>query len=159
MNSQTENEYKYDKKWEKSYFMPSPADLGIVTFRKWLDQYAGSNPSYEYEEAKILQITNEEQLYDRWHRHSKHCPNCRQSLVLIEDFRKKSQLSTAIFSILTLILIIISTIISIPLQIILISTILAVVSILLSSLTDDWRHLFLSSIPKRGLPVLNLFSK
>lgn len=157
MHSQQQNEYKYDKTWQKSYFMPSPADIGIVTFRKWLDEYANGNPSYEYKEAKIPQITNEEHLYDRWHRHSKNCPSCRQSLVLIEDFRKKSYTSSVVFSLLTLILILTSIIVDIPVQIPFISTILAVLSVLLSRLTDDWRHSFLSSIPKKGLPVLNLF--
>ena len=45
MNSQTINEAKrQNESRQKSYFMPSLADVGIVTLRKWLDEFADSKP-------------------------------------------------------------------------------------------------------------------
>ncbi|MHC5721151.1 MAG: Rieske 2Fe-2S domain-containing protein, partial [Nostoc sp.] len=64
--------------------MPSLSDVGIITFRKWLEEFAGGSPSWQgCVEGGVKQL-NDEQLYDRWHRHTKHCPSCRNSLIFTE---------------------------------------------------------------------------
>lgn len=87
MHSQTINESLENKPWQKLYFLPSVADTGIVTFRKWLDEFAGGKPEWQGVTEVPFQGLSDEQLYDIWHRHTKHCPSCRQSLVLIDKVK------------------------------------------------------------------------
>ncbi|MGL5075308.1 MAG: Rieske 2Fe-2S domain-containing protein, partial [Waterburya sp.] len=153
MHSQEVNQSSLDERWQKSYFLPSPADVGIITFRKWLDEFAGGNPAWQgCVEDNVKQLDNE-QLYDRWHRHTKHCPSCRNSVILLEKARNFGNICSLVFGLLTLVLILIG----IPLQLVLISTIMGVLSLLLSYMSDDFRQLFLSSISKRGLPLVQLY--
>lgn len=150
MHSQEVNQLSLDQKWQKAYFLPSPADVGIVTFRKWLDE-AGGSPTWMGEGS--VRPLNNEQLYDRWHRHTKHCPSCRNSVTFMEKVRKFSHISALTFALLTLVFIFIG----IPLKLLLISTIISVLSLFCSYIFDDFRQLFLSSIPKRGLPLVKLY--
>lgn len=153
MHSQETVESSLDKTWQKAYFMPSAADKGIVTFRKWLDEFAGGKPSWQNGVENKIQQVNDEQLYDRWHRHTKYCPSCRNSVSFIKKVQKLCQISTVVFALLTLVL----SLFKIPLPLVLISPILGVLSLLLSYKLDELRHLFLSSIPQRGLPEVNLY--
>jgi phenylpropionate dioxygenase-like ring-hydroxylating dioxygenase large terminal subunit len=153
MHSQEMNQSSLDKKWQKSYFLPSPADFGIITFRKWLDKFAGGSPTWQgCVDNNVTQLTYE-QLYDRWHRHTKHCPSCRNSVVFIEKVQSFCNMCGLVFTLLTLVFILIG----IPQQLILISTIIGVLSFLLSHMSDDLRQLFLSSVSKRGLPLVKLY--
>ncbi|WP_138501205.1 Rieske 2Fe-2S domain-containing protein [Nostoc sp. PA-18-2419] len=153
MYSQEVNQSSLDKKWQRAYFMPSPADIGIITFRKWLDEFAGGNPAWQgCVEGSVKQL-NDEQLYDRWHRHTKHCPSCRNSMIFIEKVRNFCNICSLIFTLLTLVFILVSF----PLKLVLISTIIGVLSSLLSYMSDESRQLFISSIPKRGLPLVKLY--
>ena len=72
MHSQAVNESVGDRTWQKSYFMPSVADIGIVTFRKWLDEFAGGKPAWQGITEAPFQELSDEQLYDIWHRHTKY---------------------------------------------------------------------------------------
>ncbi|WP_205127651.1 aromatic ring-hydroxylating dioxygenase subunit alpha [Okeania hirsuta] len=142
-----------NKTWQKSYFMPSLADVGIVTFRKWLDEFAGGKPEWQgIKETPFLEL-NDEQLYDRWHRHTKHCPSCRQSLILIDKIKDFCQNFTAVLAILALFLIAIN----LSVKIILLPVLLSILSLICSYKLDSIRQGFLTSIPKTGLPVVKLY--
>lgn len=152
MHSQEVNQSSLHQRWQKAYFMPSPADIGIVTFRKWLDQFAGGGPlSSECVEESVKEV-NDEQLYDRWHRHTKYCPSCRNSVSFIEKVQKYCNICTGLFAVLTLVFVLIG----IPL-LALISTTLSVLSLFFSYTLDVLRQLFISSIPIRGLPLVKLY--
>lgn len=153
MHSQEVIQSSLDKKWQKAYFMPSPADVGIVTFRKWLDEFAGGTPFGAGGVEGGATDLNDEQLYDRWHRHTKYCPSCRNSVMFIEKVRTFFNICTASFALLTLVFLLIGT----PLKLALISTSFGVLSLLFSYLSDDLRQRFFSSIPKRGLPLVELY--
>ncbi|MBF2004594.1 MAG: Rieske 2Fe-2S domain-containing protein [Chlorogloeopsis fritschii C42_A2020_084] len=148
MHSQESIESSLHKKWQKAYFMPSPADIGIVTFRKWLDEFAGGSPGWAVSLESSAKNLNNEQLYDRWHRHTKLCPHCRNSVLFIEKVRTYCQIGTGFLALLTLVLLLLG----IPLKLVLTTTILGVLSLLCSYILEDFKQLFLSSIPKRGLP-------
>ncbi|WP_287325675.1 Rieske 2Fe-2S domain-containing protein [Okeania sp. SIO1F9] len=153
MHSQTINESTENKTWQKSYFMPSLADVGIVTFRKWLDEFAGGKPEWQgVTETPFLEL-NDEQLYDRWHRHTKYCPSCRQSLILIDKIKDFCQNFTAVLAILALFLIAIN----LSVKIILVPVLLSILSLICSYKLDSIRQGFLTSIPKTGLPVVKLY--
>lgn len=152
MHSQAVNESIENKTWQKSYFMPSLADVGIITFRKWLDEFAGGKPEWQGVKEIPFQELNDEQLYDRWHRHTKHCPSCRQSLILIDKVKDFCQNFTAVLAILALLF----TAINLPVKIALLSALLGILSLIFSYKLDSMRQLFLSSIPKKGLPVVKL---
>ncbi len=154
MHSQEVIELSLHKKWQKAYFMPSPADVGIITFRKWLDEFGGGNPAWVDSLEGNTKDLNNEQLYDRWHRHTRLCPNCRSSVLFIEKMRTICQIFTGFLPLLTLVFLLIS----IPIKLSLITTILAILSLLLSSVLEDFKQLFISSIPKIGLPVVTLYS-
>ena len=153
MYSQEVNQSSLDKKWQRAYFMPSPSDVGIITFRKWLDEFAGGKPSWFGCQEESVKQLNDEQLYDRWHRHTKHCPSCRQSVVFIEKVQTFCQISTAVLALLSLLFILIG----IPLKLVLISTIIGVLSSFFLYKLDDIRQLFFNSIPRRGLPLVKLY--
>ncbi len=154
MHSQAVNESRGgNKTWQKSYFMPSLADVGIVTFRKWLDEFAGDKPQWQGATEVPFQELNDEQLYDRWHRHTKYCPNCRQSIILIDRVKDFCQNFTAVLAILGLLLIAINF----PVKIVLIPVWLGILSLICFYKLDSIRERFLSSIPKKGLPVVKLY--
>ncbi|MGD1714948.1 Rieske 2Fe-2S domain-containing protein [Dapis sp. BLCC M172] len=146
MHSQAVNESTENKTWQKSYFMPSLADVGIVTFRKWLDEFAGGKPEWQGITETPFSELNDEQLYDRWHRHTKHCPSCRQSLILIDKVKDFCQNFTGVLAILALLLIAIN----LPIKIIFIPVLLGILSLICSYKLDLMRHRFISSIPKKG---------
>ena len=152
MHSQAANESLEDNNWRKSYFMPSVADLGIVTFRKWLDEFAGGKPEWQAETEAPFQELDDVQLYDLWHRHTKHCPDCRRSLVLIDKVRSFCQNSVIALAILGLLLIVFS----LPTKILLIPVLLSILSLVCSYKLNSIRTNFLSSVPDRGLPVVKL---
>jgi phenylpropionate dioxygenase-like ring-hydroxylating dioxygenase large terminal subunit len=152
MYSQEVNQSSVDQKWQKAYFMPSPADVGILTFRKWLDEAGGSPTWYGCLEGSVKQL-NEQQLYDRWHRHTKHCPSCRNSVNFLEKVRSFCNNSSLVFTLLALVFILIG----LSLKLVLISTIIGLLSFGLLYMSDDIRQRFFSSVPKRGLPLVQLY--
>lgn len=153
MYSQTINESIVDKTWQKSYFMPSLADVGIVTFRKWLDEFAGGKPEWQGVKETDFQELSDEQLYDIWHRHTKHCPDCRQSLIFIDKIKDFCQIFTVILAILALLLIVIN----LSLKIVLVPVLLSFLSLICFYKLNSIRERFISSIPKKGLPLVKLY--
>ncbi|NET57705.1 MAG: Rieske 2Fe-2S domain-containing protein [Symploca sp. SIO2E6] len=153
MHSQTVNEAVEEQTWQNSYFLPAVADFGIVTFRQWLDKFAGGKPAWQGVTAAAFPELSDEQLYDRWHRHTKHCPSCRQSLLLLTKIQGFCQGFTAISGILALLLIVINF----PLKIVLIPVLLGILNLLCFYRLESICHRFISSIPQRGLPVVKLY--
>ena len=153
MYSQAVNESIGNRTWQKSYFMPSVADVGIVTFRKWLDEFAGGKPAWQGVAEAPFQELSDEQLYDIWHRHTKHCPSCRQSLVLIDKIKNFCQNLTGGLTILALLLIAIN----LPIKIVLIAVLFGILGLICSDKLGSLRERFVSSIPKKGLPVVELY--
>lgn len=154
MYSQTVNEsLGGNQHWQKSYFMPALADFGIVTFRKWLDEFAGGQPEWQGVQVTSFQKLTEQQLYDRWHRHTKYCPHCRQSLVLLDKIKNYCQNLLLLLTIIALIIIIIN----LPLHIVLIPVLLGILSLIVFYKLDSLRHRFLSYIPQSGVPIVKLY--
>ena len=153
MYSQEVNQSLLNNKWQKAYFMPSTADVGIVTFRKWLDEFAGGKPSwFGYQEESVKQLSDE-QLYDRWHRHTKYCPSCLQSVTFIEKLRTFCQICTAVFALLTFVFILMD----VPIKLILIPITVGVLSSFFLYKLNDIKQLFFNSIPRKGLPQVKLY--
>jgi len=153
MHSQTVNESIRNKTWQKSYFMASVADVGIVTFRKWLDEFAGGKPQWQEVTETSFQELNDEQLYDRWNRHTKYCPSCRQSVFFIDQVNSFCQNLTLVLAIFALFLIVINM----PVKIVLIPILFGIFSLIGFYKLDPIRERFLSSIPKKGLPIVKLY--
>lgn len=140
---------KLQSTWSNAYYLPTPSDVGAIGFRRWLDKFASGGPEWE---GNVKELPDEK-LYDRWHRHTKLCPNCRSSVALLEKVRVFCQNCTKIFLLVALLLLLTG----IPVKLAIGFTILGIMSLLGSSMADDMRHNFISSIPKRGLPGLNLW--
>ncbi len=153
MHSQTVNEFRGgNQSWQKSYFMPSLADVGIVTFRKWLDEFGGGQPEWQGVQVTSFPELTEQELYDRWHRHTKHCPNCRQSLFLLDKLKKYCQILLLLLTIINLGLIIFH----LPLNMVLIPVLIGILILFFFYKLDSFHHRFLSYIPKSGLPIVKL---
>jgi phenylpropionate dioxygenase-like ring-hydroxylating dioxygenase large terminal subunit len=153
MHSQAINESIGNRTWKKSYFMPSLADIGIVTFRKWLDEFAGGQPAWQGVTEAPFQKLSDEQLYDIWNRHTKQCPNCQQSLVLVDKIRERCQIFAVALAALALFL----TVINLPTHISLVLLALGLLSLIFSYQLIPLRERFISSIPKTGLPIVKLY--
>lgn len=153
MHAQETLQSSLEKSWNKAYFLPSPADVGIVTFRKWLDDFAGGKPPWQCQDVTSYQALNDEQLYDRWHRHTKYCPSCRSSVIFLDKVQRYARYSLILFLSLALLFLLID----ISLKFSLASLLLAIISLYISFLSDDFRHRFMSSLPKHGLPVNKLY--
>ena len=63
--------------WKNNYFLPTKSDVGVFTFRQWLDKYSAGHVPY-FGSRKLPKLTIE-QLTDRWHSHSKDCIHCSKS--------------------------------------------------------------------------------
>jgi len=135
---------------ENNYYLPTISDAGVIAFRKWLEKFAGGEP---FEEENIKELSSE-QLYDRWHRHTKHCPHCRNTVLRLEKIRSFCQSSAILLLIVALILVPFRIADQFSLTLI----ILAGLTFLGSLTSDNIRHLFLSSVPRNGLPVVKLYS-
>ncbi|MGF1485866.1 MAG: Rieske 2Fe-2S domain-containing protein, partial [Prochloraceae cyanobacterium] len=138
-----------NKTWSKAYYLPTTSDFGAGIFRKWLEEFAGGDP---FGETKLEPIS-EDKLYDRWHRHSKYCPHCRKSVEILE---KISNIWDRIAKI-SILLAAIAIISPIPLKIGAVLIILGLLSFWASIYTENKRHDFISSIPKRGIPEVKLY--
>ncbi len=135
---------------DKKYYLPTISDAGVITFRKWFDQFAEG----EVFEEKEIQQLSDQQLYDRWHRHTKHCPSCQRMVLKLGKIHSFCQVLALIFLVFAFILIPFGISAKFSLTFIC----LAGLSLFGSLASDNLRHLFLSSVPKKGLPVVKLYS-
>ncbi|KAL3144028.1 hypothetical protein ABBQ32_003832 [Trebouxia sp. C0010 RCD-2024] len=72
------------KRW-RSYFIPSSADMGVVTFRRWLDEKAGGDVGWAggASSSDLPPQLTTEQLRSSWERHTKDCSACKQAIATI----------------------------------------------------------------------------
>lgn len=72
-------------RWQQSYYLPSKADVGMVTFRRWFDDFSHGKISWlePSVENDWIQEMNDEQLLNRWTRHTKHCNSCQKTAKLL----------------------------------------------------------------------------
>ncbi|MGK7958750.1 MAG: Rieske 2Fe-2S domain-containing protein [Crocosphaera sp.] len=154
MHSQETLQATLDKPWNKRYFLPTNADVGIITFRQWLDQFAGGKPAWKNGEETAYQPLTKEQLYDRWNRHTKYCPSCRATVELLGKVEKYSRYSMMIFAILTLVLLILP----VSNEFAILSTIFAIITVFTAFIAGDLSHSFMSGLPKRGLLERKLYA-
>jgi phenylpropionate dioxygenase-like ring-hydroxylating dioxygenase large terminal subunit len=85
-------------KWQQSYFLPTKADVGVSIFRRWLDTYSGGKigwlePTVEKDWIPRL---DDEQLLNRWSRHTQHCNSCQKTAKLLRN-RVQPALTTLLF--------------------------------------------------------------
>ena len=135
--------------WSKAYYLPTTSDVGSRVFRKWLEKCAGGDP---FGEANLKRLPDEK-LYERWNRHSKLCPHCRNSVEILAKIRELGHQSAKLLILLALG----SIVIGISLKIGAALIILGLLSFWGSSYVEDKRADFLTSIPKRGLPEVKLY--
>ena len=70
-----------DKPWKQSYYLPTPADAGVSTFRSWMDAHAGGRVAWAPGVADdASKVKSEAEQLDRYHRHTKHCVACKTAL-------------------------------------------------------------------------------
>ena len=125
--------------------------MGSSVFRKWLEKCAGGDP---FGEANLKRLPDEK-LYERWNRHSKLCPHCRNSVEILAKIRELGDQSGKLLILLALG----SIVIGISLKIGAALIILGLLSFWGSSYVEEKRADFLTSIPKRGLPEVKLYSE
>jgi len=62
--------------WGEQYVLGTLADKGVEVFRRWFYEFANGGP-YFPRSSRTLPATDS-MVFDRWQRHSKHCPRCRR---------------------------------------------------------------------------------
>ena len=69
--------------WSKQYYMPSSADVAVIAWRKWLDQYGRNLPTLAKSLSDIPPLMPREQVFDRYTQHTKDCPHCSSALWMV----------------------------------------------------------------------------
>jgi phenylpropionate dioxygenase-like ring-hydroxylating dioxygenase large terminal subunit len=88
--------------YTKACYLPTKADLFVLEFRKWVNQYYQS----PFSEENFTPALTTEKLLDRYHSHTVKCASCRQALEKIKLIRKISlAVAIIIWSVIPLILI------------------------------------------------------
>jgi hypothetical protein len=65
--------------------LPVETDLGVVTFRKWLQVFAGGRIPYHYHPT--MPAASNEIVFDVWNAHTKHCVLCQTALTNVKKAR------------------------------------------------------------------------
>lgn len=74
----------------RAYYMPAPADLPIITLRRWIGRHAhvlGPLPPPTFERERLL---------DRWTQHTAHCVHCQRGVESIGKWRRNTFVTLAI---------------------------------------------------------------
>lgn len=66
--------------WSKQYYMPAAADAAVVSWRKWIDKFGSNLPVLPKSAADLPPLMTREQVFDRYHQHTQHCPHCQAAL-------------------------------------------------------------------------------
>ncbi|CAK9090326.1 Protochlorophyllide-dependent translocon component 52 [Durusdinium trenchii] len=62
--------------WGEQYVLGTASDKGVEAFRKWLYDCGNGGPYFP--RASRTLPASDPMLFDRWQRHSKHCPRCKR---------------------------------------------------------------------------------
>lgn len=67
--------------WKTAYYLPTPSDVGVAGFRNWMDAHAGGGVKWAKgvadDASKVKPI---EQQLERYNRHTRHCRHCKEAL-------------------------------------------------------------------------------
>lgn len=67
--------------WKSGYYLPTPADAGVVGFRNWMDAHAGGGVRWARGVADdASKVKPVEQRLERFDRHTRHCRHCKAAL-------------------------------------------------------------------------------
>ncbi|CAJ1370445.1 unnamed protein product [Effrenium voratum] len=69
---------KHGKSWKESYWIPTEADKGTVTLRRWLDKNGGVG--WSKAANTDIETTDKEQLFDTYKSHTCQCAACQRAL-------------------------------------------------------------------------------
>lgn len=90
--------------WKRSYWIPTEADKGTVTLRKWLDRNGGISWSPSISKT-ISALPDDKLLFDTYKMHTEQCVVCRAALKrtsLAEHVLKYSALTSAAAGVATM---------------------------------------------------------
>lgn len=153
MYAQEQNEAVLDTGRRRTPFLPSPADQGTLTFKSWLNRFGNGGPEPNSLYAEGVESRSNEQLYDRWHRHTKLCPHCCRSIEWIAKTQRVCHRLTTVTVILGGIMLLLPLSVRLSLG----CFAIAILSLLgHQGLTKLHSH-FMSSIPQQGMPNLQLW--
>lgn len=153
MYAQERNEAVIDMGRRRSPFLPSPADQGTLTLKNWLNRFGNGGPEPNSLYAERVESRSNEQLYDRWHRHTKLCPSCRRSVEWIAEVQRMCHFMTTMMAILGGIMLLLPLTTRPSLG----CFAIAILSLLgHQGLTKLHSH-FMSSIPGQGIPSVRLW--
>lgn len=78
---------KKDLSLHERYWMPCPQDKDVIFFRKWFERAGGYVPYVGYEKGFVPPLLSEDQMFDFWESHAKHCRHCQKGLKHMQAFR------------------------------------------------------------------------
>ena len=141
-----------NKPWKQSYYLPTPADAGVSTFRNWMDTHAGGKvrwaPGVVDDASKVK---SEAEQFDRYHRHTKHCVACKTALNELGVLEERCMLASKALLASGLFLAVTGAAFDqqAPATI---AACLAGASLVGAEKVRDMQHEFISSVPRRGVP-------
>jgi len=146
-----------DKPWKQSYYLPTPADAGVSTFRSWMDKHAGGRVAWArgvVDDAS--KVKSEAEQLDRYHRHTKHCVACKTALAELGKLEERCVLASKYLLAGGLFLAVTGAAFDqqAPATI---SACLAGASLVGAEMVRDMQHEFVSSVPRRGVPKPKLW--
>lgn len=69
------------------YWMPCPQDKDVIVFRKWFERAGGYIPYVGYEKGYVPPLLPEDQMFDFYEAHAKHCVHCQKGLKTVRNLR------------------------------------------------------------------------
>ncbi|WP_299413731.1 Rieske 2Fe-2S domain-containing protein [Acaryochloris sp. IP29b_bin.148] len=154
MHAQEQNEAT-DPNPHRTSFFPTPADQGILTLRTWLKQFAGGGPASHSLYSEGSGTASDEQLYDRWHRHTKLCPSCRHTVEMLANLQRFCQRLAIMATVLGIMLIVLPFM---PVRASVGCLLISILSLLGYQGLAQLQHRFISSIPQQGSPKITLYT-
>ncbi|KAK4487488.1 hypothetical protein RD792_005870 [Penstemon davidsonii] len=65
------------RNWQKACYVPTKSDVLVVSFRRWLNKYGGTQVDWKTNFSRLLPPTPpREQLFDRYWSHTVNCSSC-----------------------------------------------------------------------------------
>ncbi|GBF88927.1 pheophorbide A oxygenase [Raphidocelis subcapitata] len=65
--------------WRRQYYTPSSSDVGVISWRRWLDRFGFNLPTLPKSAADLPQV-DRMVVFDRFNQHTKHCRHCTRAL-------------------------------------------------------------------------------
>jgi len=153
---------RYGKGWKKSYYLPAPADVGVNAFRTWLDRHAGGGVQWAPEagaEAAKGRTLPEDERYDRLSKHTIHCRSCRAALRALGEWEEQARKGAGVFFVFGLVFALTGAAGGHAIDNFASLASLSVAGLLnlATGTLQDAQHSFISSVPRRGVPKVQLW--